>query len=372
MNTDLEKRLNNLPRKIAQPFRQLLAAGLLNDETLSTVLDAGDLSGDYNRLTGFAIGFLYLRSQRIPVHDVIAMAKQQNRRINLNWGEKRWKSEHEKLSRAQTLEQLARENTHYDLSAYEEHLPEHFDGYLIRSSRRLGMEGLRQRHCVASYHDRIHAGRCAIACVFVDKRRWTVELIQTYNQDTPLRINQIKSRYNESPTGKVREAIFKTLSIDPKQEKNNHIAPRENNHTYLDTLQRLLPILREHNVEIVTVTFDGGGDEGHIDGIHYDPIPDTDPTTVMVEHLVSRNHFEEGQWITTRELQETTLNEAIDELTYDYLQETGIDWCNNDGGYGDLIINILRETVELNVHVRYTESATEYAAERNIFTGEDV
>jgi len=368
----IEQRLNTLPQKIAMPFRQLLSAGQLNEDNLSIILDAGELSGDYTKLIGFAIGFLHLRSQRVPVHDVIAMAKLQKRRVNLTWSAKRWELEHQRLSRAETLERLAKENVHYDLSDYDDLLPEKFHGYLIRTSRRLGMEGLRQRHCIASYHDRIKSGRCAIASIFAEKKRWTVELIKTDNQDAPLRINQIKSRYNEIPTQNIREAIFKTLSIDSEKAKPKNIATRESNYTYLETLQRILPILRDHQIQNVNVYFSGYGDSGQIDNISYNPQPDIDPGEITVQHFISSNHFEDGQWINTRQLEETSLNEAIDELTYNYLDETDIDWYNNDGGSGDLVINVTAGTVSLEVNVNHVETTTEYHSERNIFTGEEV
>lgn len=81
----------------------------------------------------------------------------------------------------------------------EKHLPKRFSGYLIRTSRRLGMEGLRQRHCVASYDSRLRKGDCAIVAVFADRQRWTVELRLTNDTETPLRIDQIKTRYNGLP-----------------------------------------------------------------------------------------------------------------------------------------------------------------------------
>ena len=79
-----------------------------------------------------------------------------------------------------------------------------------------------------------------------------------------------------------------------------------------------------------------------------------------------------GNGLKTVTPQQSTLNEAIDELTYDYLEETGVDWYNNDGGYGELVIDVNAGTVALEVNVRYTESTTEYSAERDIATGEDI
>jgi hypothetical protein len=63
---------------------------------------------------------------------------------------------------------------------------------------------------------------------------------------------------------------------------------------------------------------------------------------------------------------------ALEALTYDYLEETGVDWYNGDGGFGTLEIDVEAGTVRLNVDVRYTESATQFAAERYILSGENL
>jgi hypothetical protein len=99
--TRINHRLATLPPKVAVPFRQLLAAGQLTEDVLAVVLDAGDLADDPSKLVGFAVGYLHLRSQGVPVNDVVRMAKSQRRRINLAWSAKRWELEHERLSRAE-------------------------------------------------------------------------------------------------------------------------------------------------------------------------------------------------------------------------------------------------------------------------------
>ena len=77
------------------------------------------------------------------------------------------------------------------------------------------MEGLRQRHCVASYHPQLQAGSCAIASVFIDRQRWTVQLLATGKPDMPLSIGQIKTRLNGLPTKEIRDRIHETLGLDP-------------------------------------------------------------------------------------------------------------------------------------------------------------
>jgi hypothetical protein len=241
---------------------------------------------------GFAIGFLHLQSQGVPMKDVIRMARIQRRRIRLDWSARRWREEHERLARAETLKRLAEENVRYDLGAVAALLPTRFNGYLIRSSRRLGMEGLRQRHCVASYNLEIQAGYCVIASVFINHQRWTVQLARTGNDAAPLRLVQMRSRFNQQPQREQRQAICRELGIAPDAAAADpQRAPCA--HAYLENLQRILPLLRTHQVRTVTVSFDGSGDSGSIDEVRYGDVQ-IDAKALRVEVLALQRVFDQG------------------------------------------------------------------------------
>lgn len=373
--TGVEQRLEQLPPKVAVPFRQLLASGQLSEDALAVILDAGEIAGENFKLLGFAVGYLHLRSRSVPVHDVIRMAKAQGRTVNLGWSEKRWKHEHDRLSRAETLTRLAERNVSYDVPRFEALLPKRFDGYLIRSSRRLGMEGLRQCHCVASYHAQLQAGTCAITAVFVNRQRWTVQLtLRNDDLDSPLRIVQIKSRFNEPPSGRVRETIHKVLDIPMPVERGEAEAGGrvEAGSYYMAVLRRVLPVLREHGVEKVTVAFDGSGDEGSIHSLYCEPCHSEEVLSREIEHPERKRVFEEGQWFTISEDVLQPVGDAIETLTNDYLEETDIDWYNDDGGFGELVIDVSQGTVSLDVSVRYTDSVHEFYRENDILTGEEL
>lgn len=111
---------------------------------------------------------------------------------------------------------------------------------------------------------------------------------------------------------------------------------------------------------------------GQIGDISYFPRECSDVKSVTVEHDTTAGYFEDGHWVMTTERTASTVNAAIDDLTYDYLEETDIDWYNNDGGFGELVIDVEDGTVALEVNVRYTDSTTEFCAERDILTGEAV
>ena len=371
--TATEARLRALPRKVSAPLRELLAVGQLDEEILGTVLDGAELAGSPIKALGFAAGFLYLQSQRVPVKDVIRMARAQRRPIRLDWSARRWQEEHDRLSRAETLQRLREENVQYDLAEATASLPARFRGYLIRSSRRLGMEGLRQRHCVAGYHAQIQARYCVIATVFIDRERWTVQLARTGDGEAPLRIVQIRSRFNKVPTREIREAIHRELAIsmESRTGAQDPDVDEARPHAYMDNLRRILPVLRENGVRCVTVTFDGSGDSGSIDAVEYgDAAIDSSALTVEIE--VMHRVLQAGRWVTSRVLERKDLDTAIEELTDDYLAETNVDWYNNDGGFGQLIIDVDEVTVALEVSVRFTESSTEYSSTRDIVTGEEI
>ena len=369
------KRLDALPRKIGLPFRDLLSRGYIAEPILEIVLDAGDIAEDSSKLIGFAIGYLNLRQSGVPISDVIKMSKALGRKIRLDWSINRWKSEHDRLSRAESLTRLAEENVAYDLSKFDAAITTPFPGYLIRTSRRLGMEGLRQRHCVASYHQQLLRNYCALASVFVDRKRWTVQLQLTDRPDSPLRISQIRSRLNVTPGTTERNAIHALFGVESPDATNRSgtTTParpgRETSH--MDNLRRVLTVLRENHVTRVIVSFDGSGDDGSIDSTTYEP-DGFQAANIAVTLIKANYQLENDEWITTFEESEANLEQAIEDIVYDYLGTTNVDWVNGDGGFGECIISVDRGSVCLDVNSRFTDSTCEYSAELDIETGDEI
>jgi hypothetical protein len=364
----LETRLSALPPKVSHPLRALRDAGQIDNDFLDLLLTAAGLSGDTNRLLGFAAGFLHMTNHRIPVHDVIRMALDQNRRINLAWSPARWTAEHNKLSRAETLSRLQDTDVTYDLQAYEPHLSPAGRAALIRTSRRLGLEGLRQRHCVASYHGRILSGQCAIASMIIDRQRWTVELTLAKSSENPVIISQIKTRYNGHASPLIRSQIHAAFGIP--QNAATPEASNPPNALYLENLRRVLPVLSTHDVESVVVTFSGSGDSGCIDTIYYQPPLRAQIGPCPVEHLTCKSIYD-GQWRTDIVTEVAPLDQALEELTMSYLDETGVNWYDGEGGYGELVIDVRDRSVSLEINVNYSQATTEYDRTRSIDSGED-
>ena len=359
------QRMSALPAKAAAPLRDLVTRRLLPPNTASVLMDAAELSGEPQHLLGFAVAMLSLQNTGIPVIDAVRMAHSQGKRINMRWSAKRWKVEHDRLSRAETVSRLTASNEAYDLSEYEPHLPASWPGYLVRSSRRLGLEGMRQRHCVASYHNDLRNSRCAIAVVFVHRRRWTVELQKTGLKDAPLRITQIRGRRNESPGAEIREAIHRHLGIALKKAAGADVE-----RPYLDNLRRVLPVLREHRAESVCMRFSFGTDGPDFDGgtvaPGYGPPPD-----VTVRCEITQDRVLEWYELAMPGMQDAPLGAALDEITLDYLAETELErQYFDEGGHGSLTIDVQSGRVDMDVRVYDAESRPAFFRETAIDTGE--
>ena len=371
MSTDdiLRHRLSLLPRKTRLALQQLYQGALLSPDSLRVILDAGELAGAADRLLAFGVVYGDLRAAGVPVADTLALAKRLGAKISLGWSAKRWKAEHDRLARAETLRRLAAENISYDLSLYDALIDSDFPGYLIRTSRRLGMEGLRQRHCVASYHEQIKAGYCAIAAVFVESQRWTVELRRTGNAAHPLAIGQIRTRRNGIASDSIRDTIYGFFGV-PTAAHNGQICYEGSvERVYMENTRRVLPILRLNHVAHVVVGFDGSGDSGSIGDVWFEG-GDFDARNTTVDVVTVTRRIVDGQWSFDRTTQPKSAYDAIEEIAYDFLDETGVDWYNNDGGFGDLVIDVENGTITLDVSTRYTESSTAFYSERDILTGD--
>jgi len=367
--------LDQLPPKVRVPFLTLRDRNLISDQDLETLCLVGELSGKPHHLIGFAVAMRSLEKQGVHVHDTVKMAKTHQRKINLFWSASRWKEEHNKLSRLATLKEMAADVVYYDIDSYRNFLPKRFAGYLIPTNRRLGMEGLRQSHCVASYSQRIIRGECAIAVVFVDHVRWTVQLSLTGDSEKSLLIVSIKAMHNRVPSDKEKRGIYEVLGIvipDVSKETPT-VLGQDDISLWESNLRRILPILAAAGVGRVDVEFDGGGDSGSIDTINF---YDEDNNNVTVNERISieiySRTFVNRSWQVAVIEQENSLVDAITEIVDDYLDATGVDWYNNEGGFGHFYIYVQQGTFESSVYVRFAESSCERSEERDIMTGEDL
>ncbi len=355
--------ISDFPQKLKAPLTGLYKRKVLDDSMLEIIADAAALTTPDIQILPFALGALHMRQNAVPVADTLRMAREQGRKVNLHWSAKRWKIEHDRLSRFATLNRLSEAATIYDLNNFKELLPRTFNGYLIPTSRRLGAEGLRQCHCVASWHDRIRAGRTAIASIFVNQRRFTVELFLTEFPRKKVNIGQVRGRFNRLPTKNESNAIYGMLGIEQAIYTEVQNSSADNYHIL--NLGRVIPVLQRHSINKVVVKFDGSGDSGCIDEVIFYAADEeiTNPPLEEVSIRYNSSRFENGHWMRMVEDKVIPLSNAIDDIVDDWLSSTSVDWYNNAGGFGDCIIDVENGELQLDVSVRVTESELAYFKE---------
>jgi hypothetical protein len=113
----------------------------------------------------------------------------------------------------------------------------------------------------------------------------------------------------------------------------------------------LFDALGHAGITLVTVTFDGYGDSGQIEGIeafagdNAVALP-SDPIELAVAVYGSEEI----------ERSAVTLREAIEKLAYDCLEESHSGWENGDGAYGDFTFDVAKRTITLAYNERRMET----------------
>jgi hypothetical protein len=105
----------------------------------------------------------------------------------------------------------------------------------------------------------------------------------------------------------------------------------------------------------VIVEFRGGGDDGQVEGVYYrdkhDEMQDI-PTNMIAWTKVAYGHQ-------TAEQKETTLVDVLEDLCYRALDGTGLDWYNNEGGQGQLVIDFRESPPRTTLHVGVNTMTTD-------------
>lgn len=95
-------------------------------------------------------------------------------------------------------------------------------------------------------------------------------------------------------------------------------------------------VIKDHNIANIEVDYSGGGDDGCIDEVRFEDI-DGNNIDVVMKHDIS------AEW---------------DDLLYNMLSENiEWDWINNDGGYGQMIIDCTK--TPWDVKINHTQRITE-------------
>ena len=131
----------------------------------------------------------------------------------------------------------------------------------------------------------------------------------------------------------------------------------ENLKPYVKTM---LQMIKDGGGKKIRVSFDGSGDSGSVDGVYIHNGSEDMNMQFYVDFLeVSSSWSSDTGWVKTETPKRMPVKEALESLCYTMLEETGIDWYNNDGGYGELYITLDPLEIQLEVNSRYTEVNTD-------------
>jgi len=150
-----------------------------------------------------------------------------------------------------------------------------------------------------------------------------------------------------------------------RTEENKEIAATAT----MDSKLRLLKDLYDAGIDRVIVWFDGGGDSGQIESVELftesgDLLPLEDIRAN--KHLVMRrcgSEHDGERWIPVYKAMWVSFAERIDQLVSDELSTTGVDWYNNDGGFGTWELTGIMSgepKKEFEVSVRVIETVVEH------------
>jgi len=119
--------------------------------------------------------------------------------------------------------------------------------------------------------------------------------------------------------------------------------------------------LRAAGASSITISFDGSGDSGSIESVD---IYNADNQRMQIDLTViypkEKSFWVDDKWVTETEEKEMPIADALEAYCYDELEKTEIDWYNNDGGFGQMTINLDDKVeIELEVNTRYTEYHSE-------------
>jgi hypothetical protein len=105
-------------------------------------------------------------------------------------------------------------------------------------------------------------------------------------------------------------------------------------------------------VAYVVVSFDGSGDSGQIEDVDARNLND-ETVPMPPAQIVLAGIDCQSKEVVERRL---SLEQAIEEMVYDFLSDTHGGWENNDGAYGEFCFDARARTIHLDHNERFTSS----------------
>jgi hypothetical protein len=123
----------------------------------------------------------------------------------------------------------------------------------------------------------------------------------------------------------------------------------------------LLTRLKMLGVNYIEVTFQGGGDSGEIEGAYALDV-NINQMDIKEEKMIwpmGESYQEDGKWLSRTVDKEMTIEDILKNITEDWLDESGHDWYNNDGGQGEMTIDFRNSPPEFNLNVGINYNKTD-------------
>jgi len=119
--------------------------------------------------------------------------------------------------------------------------------------------------------------------------------------------------------------------------------------------QKLLTQLNLLGATTVVVEFRGGGDEGEIESVYY--IDRNGDSQEIPKDMISWTQVVYGDKpkLTT----EMSLVDVLEDLCYRALDASGMDWYNNEGGQGSLVIDFRESPPKTGLELGINHTSTE-------------
>ena len=159
--------------------------------------------------------------------DATEMARKLNTTVNASWSVKRLKQEHDDWSKTITNILFTESNRELKISPVFIELDKQIGG-LLRTTKDLALEGMKQKHCVAGYGNKVDYGNCAI----FHYKGYTAEVNKDYSSDV-LKLVQFRGYTNFSAPTELHEELT-TIINNFNQTKNE----KENKEDYQEACYR--------------------------------------------------------------------------------------------------------------------------------------
>jgi hypothetical protein len=119
-----------------------------------------------------------------------------------------------------------------------------------------------------------------------------------------------------------------------------------------------------HDIAQVTIEFDGGSDEGQVERIRCEKLDGSEGSLEFATNIPGKvvpagtRAWDSAtlRYVTEPVERPATMAEVLDGWSYELLDTTGVDWVNNEGGFGEIVITPATNAIHCDMNVRFIDS----------------